>query len=106
MLQESYYGALGAMSVMSVTQSAEVLSRGVNALKNNDQIKLLISSANVEGIDQALLTNLKASILSGKISKTEAKEIVESFQEIKGKINSMPDDMSIDNKSVALDLMI
>jgi hypothetical protein len=105
-LQESYYGALGAMSVMSVTQSAEVLSRGVNALKNNDQIKLLISSANVEGIDQALLTNLKASILSGKISKTEAKEIVESFQEIKGKINSMPDDMSIDNKSVALDLMI
>ena len=40
------------------------------------------------------------------MSKSEAKEIVESFKEIKGKINSMPEDMSIDNKSVALDLMI
>jgi len=105
-LQEAYYGAIGAMSVMSVTQSADVLSRGVNVLKNKDQINLLITSADLEGMDQALLTNLKASILSGKISKDEAKEIVESFQEIKGKVKSMPDDMSIDNKSVALDLMI
>ena len=105
-LNESYYGAIGAMSVMSVTQSADVLSRGVNVLKNKDQINLLITSADIEGMDQALLTNLKASILSGKTSKEEAKKIVDSFQEIKGKVKSMPEDMSIDNKSVALDLMI
>lgn len=103
---EGYMGLLGAGMVESAQQSVDVLSRGVNALKNNDQIKLLITSANVEGIDNALLTNLKASMLSGKMSKGEAKEIVESFKEIKGKINSMPEDMSIDNKSVALDLMI
>ncbi len=105
-LYEGEIGLLGAGMVESAQQSVDVLSRGVNALKNNDQIKLLITSANVEGIDNALLTNLKASILSGKMSKGEAKEIVESFKEIKGKINSMPEDMSIDNKSVALDLMI
>ena len=69
-------------------------------------MKLLIKSAKLNGIDQALLSNLKASILNGKISTDEAKEIVRSFQDIKGKVNSMPDEMSVDKKSVALDLMV
>jgi len=103
---EGYMGALGAGIVETVQQSGEVLRRGTNAFVNKDQMKLLIKSAKLEGIDQALLSNLKASILNGKISTDEAKEIVRSFQDIKGKINSMPDEMSVDKKSVALDLMV
>jgi len=101
-----YQGMLGAGIVETVQQSADVLSRGTNALKNKDQINLLIQSADLDGIDKALLTNLKASMLNGKISKAQAKDIVRSFEDIKGKIKSMPEDMSVDNKSVALDLMI
>jgi hypothetical protein len=101
-----YQGMLGAGIVETVQQSADVLSRGTNALKNKDQINLLIQSADLDGIDKALLTNLKASMLNGKMSKSQAQDIVRSFDEIKGKIKSMPEDMSIDNKSVALDLMI
>jgi len=103
---EGYMGALGAGIVETVQQSGEVLNRGKNAFVNKDQMKLLIKSAKLNGIDQALLSNLKASILNGKISTVEAKEIVRSFQDIKGKINSMPDEMSVDKKSVALDLMV
>jgi hypothetical protein len=101
-----YQGVLGAGIVETVQQSADVVSRGTNALKNKDQINLLIQSADLDGIDKALLTNLKASMLNGKMSKAQAQDIVRSFDEIKGKIKSMPEDMSIDNKSVALDLMI
>ena len=101
-----YQGILGAGIVETVQQSADVLSTGTNALKNKDQINLLIQSADLDGIDKALLTNLKASMLNGKMSKSQAQDIVRSFDEIKGKIKSMPEDMSIDNKSVALDLMI
>ena len=101
-----YQGMLGAGIVETAQQSADVLSRGTNALKNKDQINLLIQSADLDGIDKALLTNLKASMLNGKMSKSQAQDIVRSFDEIKGKIKSMPEDMSIDNKSVALDLMI
>jgi hypothetical protein len=101
-----YMGSLGAGIVETVQQSGEVLNRGKNAFVNKDQMKLLIKSAKLNGIDQALLSNLKASILNGKISTVEAKEIVRSFQDIKGKINSMPDEMSVDKKSVALDLMV
>jgi hypothetical protein len=101
-----YQGVLGAGIVETVQQSADVVSRGTNALKNKDQINLLIQSADLDGIDKALLTNLKASMLNGKMSKAQAQDIVRSFDEIKGKIKSMPEDMSVDNKSVALDLMI
>jgi len=101
-----YQGILGAGIVETAQQSADVISRGTNALKNKDQINLLIQSADLDGIDKALLTNLKASMLNGKMSKAQAQDIVRSFDEIKGKIKSMPEDMSVDNKSVALDLMI
>jgi hypothetical protein len=59
----------------------------------------------MDNIDQALLTNLKASIISGKYTKEEAKNIYDNFREVQGRINSMPDNMSVEDKSVALDLM-
>lgn len=103
---EGWLGALGGGVMSTVTSSADVIKNGVSSTLNKEQINTLINSASVEGIDSALLTNLKSSILTGKITSDEAKDINDSFHSIKSKLNSLPDNMSTDDKSVSLDLLI
>jgi hypothetical protein len=103
---EGWLGALGGGVMSTVTSSADVIKNGVSSTLNKEQINTLINSASVEGIDSALLTNLKSSILTGKITSDEAKDINDSFHLIKSKLNSLPDNMSTDDKSVSLDLLI
>ena len=103
---EGWLGALGGGVMSTVTSSVDVIKNGVSSTLNKEQINTLINSASVEGIDSALLTNLKSSILTGKITSDEAKDINDSFHLIKSKLNSLPDNMSTDDKSVSLDLLI
>ena len=103
---ESYLGALGGGIMGTVSQGKSVIDRGVNVALNKDQINVLFNSAKIDGIPEALLTNLKSSIITGKISQKEAQDIYNSYSEVKSKIQSIPEEYSIDNKSVALDLML
>jgi hypothetical protein len=105
-MYEGYLGALGGGVMSTVATSPSVIKNGLLNAVNKEQAELLVNAAKTEGVDQALITNLKASILKGNISKEEAKVIADSFNEIKGKIQSMPDNLSISDKSVALDLMV
>lgn len=105
-MYEGYLGALGGGVMSTVASSASVVKNGLLNAVNKEQAELLVNAAKTEGVDQALITNLKASILKGNITKEEAKVIADSFNEIKGKIQSMPDNLSISDKSVALDLMV
>ena len=103
---ESYLGALGGGIMGTVSQGKSVIDRGINVALNKNQINILFNSAKIDGIPEALLTNLKSSIISGKVSQKEAQEIYNSYNEVKSKIQSIPEEYSIDNKSVALDLML
>jgi len=103
---ESYMGFLGGGIVETIQQSGDVLKNGTSAFKNEKQIQLLIESSRTLGIDEALVSKLKSDMLNGKITKQEAEDMLNSFKEIKGKINSIPSDMSIENQSKALDLIL
>jgi hypothetical protein len=105
-MYEGYLGALGGGVMSTAATSPSVIKNGLLNAVNKEQAELLVNAAKTEGVDQALITNLKASILKGNITKEEAKVIADSFNEIKGKIQSMPDNLSISDKSVALDLMV
>ena len=103
---EGYLGALGGGIMSTVTSSKDIVTRGLRATLNKEQIDALINSAKVEGIDEALITNLKSSILTGKTTRAEAEEINQSFKTVKSKLESLPEDMSNEDKSVSLDLLI
>jgi hypothetical protein len=103
---EGYLGALGGGIMSTVTSSKDIVARGLRATLNKEQIDALINSAKVDGVNEALITNLKSSILTGKMTKDEAKEISESFNLVKSKLESLPEDMSNEDKSVSLDLLI
>ena len=103
---EAYLGALGGGIMSSVASAPQVVSVGARGVANKQQLEVLINSASLENIDQAILTNLKSSILTGKYTKEGAKQIYGSFQEIQNHVRSMPENFTPDQKSVALDLMI
>lgn len=103
---ESYLGALGGAIMSSAHSSKDAVARGVRASMNKEQIEALVNAAQVEGMDTALLTNLKASMLSGKISRQDAKDTIDSFNIVRSKVQSMTPEMTTEQKSVALDLML
>jgi hypothetical protein len=65
-----------------------------------------MQAAETEGMNSAVLASVKADMLSGKITKEQAKTIVDNFQDVKSKVDQMPDDISTDGKSLALSLMV
>ena len=103
---EGYLGMLGGNIMSTVSNSADVARRGIANSLNKEQIEVLFNSAKMDGIPEALLTNLKASILKGKISNKDAQEIYNSYNELKSKIQSIPEEYAVEDKSVALDLML
>jgi len=102
-LYEGYLGALGGGIMSTVYNAGQVGVRGMKA--NSAELALLMEAAQTEGMDQAVLSNLKADILSGKISTQEAKSIAKNFNEVKSKVAQMPDGLSTEGKSAALSLM-
>jgi len=103
---EGYLGAIGG-GVMSIASSApKALEIGVNAAYNKQELEALINATKIEGINSALVNSLKADLLTGKMTKEEAKSVIESFNNIQGKVRSMPDNLSPEAKSESLELMI
>jgi hypothetical protein len=103
---EGYLGMLGGGMMTSITSAPGVIAGSVNVSNNKEQLELISNLAQVEGIDEALLVNLKSKIMNGELTKEEAENIKDSFKTIRGKIESMPEDMTTPQKSQALDLML
>ena len=74
--------------------------------KYKDQINAMIAAAETEGSSQAVITTLKAKIIKGEMSPTEAKEIAKNFNIIKSKVDQMPNNLSEQGKAASLDLMM
>ena len=103
-LHEGYLGALGGGMVHSVYIASDAISR--NARLNNNTTKLLMMAAKTNGISEAVMTNLKSDLLNGRITKDEAKEIVNNFNIVRGNLNQMPENLTDEAKSVSLSLML
>ena len=104
-LYDGYLEAIGGGVMSTAATAGTITGNEFREKMNKEQLEVLMNAAKMENIDAALMTNLKASIISGKYTKEEAKNIYDNFREVQGRINSMPDEMSVEDKSVALDLM-
>lgn len=103
---EGYLGAIGG-GVMSIAQSSpQALKIGFNSVYKQEELEALINATKIEGINSALVNKLKADLLTGNMSKEEAKSVIESFNKIQGKVRSMPNTLSPKAKAESLELMI
>jgi hypothetical protein len=105
-LESFVVGAVGGHGVSLISQSASVVSRGMNALRTKEEREALVAAARAAGMDELVVANLQASLLSGKYSKKTAQSILENFKIIKQKVNTIPKEMPIREQAVALDLML
>ena len=105
-LESFVVGAVGGHGVSLISQSASVVSRGMNALRTKEEREALVAAARASGMDELVVANLQASLLSGKYSKKTAQSILENFKIIKQKVNTIPKEMPIREQAVALDLML
>jgi hypothetical protein len=103
---EAYLGALGGGVMSSVSSLKDVGTNALSKALNKDQINAIMMAAKDSDISDYVMTNLKASIVSGKISRDEAKEIAKNFNIVRSKVDAMPEGLSEDKQSVALDLML
>jgi hypothetical protein len=103
-LYEGYLGALGGTIMSTIYNAGQVGVRNMKA--NSQELQLLMEAAETEGMNQALLSNLKADIISGKISTDAAKEIARNFSQVEANVDQMPSNLTPEAKSVSLSLMM
>jgi hypothetical protein len=104
-----YDGALGAVGggmISSAITSSQQVVQGRRASKMDAEIKALLAAAETEGMSEAVKTTLKAKIIRGEITKTDAKNILNDFQVIKSKVDQMPNTLTDEGKAASLDLML
>lgn len=94
----------GAVSIIS--QSPSVINRGMNALNTKEEREALVAAARATGMDELVVANLRAGLLSGKYSKENAQSILDNFKIVQQKVNTIPKEMPIREQAVALDLML
>ena len=103
-LYESYLGALGGGMVHSIYLAQDASSR--NRMLNSKELNMLMMAAKANGMDEALMTNLKADMLNGRMTKQEAEDIANNFQQVRANVNQMPDNLTPEAQSVSLGLMM
>ena len=103
-LYEGYLGALGGGMVHSiyVAQDASARQRAMNS----KELEMLLMAAKANGMDEALMANLKADMLSGRMTRQEAQEISQNFDMVRGNVAQMPDNLTPEAQSVSLGLMM
>jgi L-amino acid N-acyltransferase YncA len=102
---EGYLGAIGG-GVMSIAHSSpKALKVGFNSVYKKEELEALINATKIEGINSALVNNLKAELLTGNMSKEEANEIIQSFNKIQGSARSIPNNISSEGQAEALNLI-
>lgn len=106
LLKEGYLGALGGGIMHTVSQSPSILKNGIRNTLNKEQIEVIDNVSQSEDTLEALAANVKIRIASGEISDKEGQNIIESYNVIKTTLETIPNDLSIETKAEALDLVL
>lgn len=103
-LYEGYLGALGGGMVHSIYIAKDAYKRN-NVLKSKELNNLLMA-AKTSGMSEALMSNLKADMLSNRITKEQAEEISNNFEIVRGMMNQMPENLTVEGQSASLSLLL
>jgi hypothetical protein len=103
-LYEGYLGALGGGMVHSIYIAKDAYKRN-NVLKSKELNNLLMA-AKTSGMSEALMSNLKSDMLSNRITKEQAEEISNNFEIVRGMMNQMPENLTVEGQSASLSLLL
>ena len=103
-LYEGYLGALGGGMVHSIYIAKDAYKR--NNVLRSKELNNLLMAAKTSGMSEALMSNLKADMLSNRITKEQAEEISNNFEIVRGMMNQMPENLTVEGQSASLSLLL
>jgi hypothetical protein len=103
-LYEGYLGALGGGMVHSIYIAKDAYKR--NNVLRSKELNNLLMAAKTSGMSEALMSNLKADMLSNRITKEQAEEISNNFEIVRGMTNQMPENLTVEGQSASLSLLL
>jgi hypothetical protein len=104
-LEEAYLGALGG-AIMGVPTS--LIKGAKNGFKRLSPVQMELNKKVIEdsNMRSMILTDIKTKLISGDITKEEAKEQLDAIKEASGLFAKMPDNLSPESTAKSFDLIV
>jgi hypothetical protein len=101
-----YYGALGGLIMSSGAESVSAIRNGYNNRRSDDEFAVFSNSLKDNNLRSSIESDIKSKILSGDITKEEAKAQIESMNKSYSILQSIPDKLSTRDQRESFNLIL
>jgi len=92
---DAYYGALGGLIMSAGSESVSAIRDGYSNRKSDDDFAIFSNSLKDNNLRSSIESDIKSKIVSGDITKEEAKAQIESMNKTYSILQSIPDNLSL-----------
>ena len=98
--------AIGGVTLGAVGTLSQKIFKGNVSIYNADDVEFLKNVAQDDNFKKLFVANLKTSMLNGSMTKGQAQDKLDSFNEIQAVFTKLPENISKDKIKQAMDLVV
>jgi hypothetical protein len=103
---DAYYGFLGGLIMSSGSESISAIREGYSNRKSDDDFAVFSNSLKDNNLRSSIESDIKSKIVSGDITKEEAKAQIESMNKSYSILQSIPDNLSLRDQRDSFNLIL
>ena len=103
---DAYYGALGGLIMSAGSESVSAIRDGYSNRKSDDDFAVFANSLKDNNLRSSIESDIKSQIVSGDITKEEAKAQIESMNKSYSILQSIPDNLDIRDQRESFNLIL
>ncbi len=103
---DAYYGALGGLIMSAGSESISAIRDGYSNRKSDDDFAIFSNSLRDNNLRSSIESDIKSKIVSGDITKEEAKAQIESMNKSYSILQSIPDNLSLRDQRDSFNLIL
>jgi hypothetical protein len=103
---DAYYGFLGGLIMSSGSESISAIRDGYSNKKSDDDFAVFSNSLKDNNLRSSIESDIKSKIVSGDITKEEAKAQIESMNKSYSILKSIPDNLSLRDQRDSFNLIL
>jgi hypothetical protein len=101
-----YYGALGGLIMSAGSESVSAIRNGYNNRRSDDEFAVFSNSLKDNNLRSSIESDIKSKIVSGDITKEEAKAQIESMNKSYSILQSIPDKLNTRDQRESFNLIL
>jgi hypothetical protein len=103
---DAYYGFLGGLIMSAGSESISAIRDGYSNRKSDDDFAIFSNSLKDNNLRSSIESDIKSKIVSGDITKEEAKAQIESMNKSYSILQSIPDNLSLRDQRDSFNLIL